>query len=355
MPGKLLDENNISPNRVGIRNSTDYSPFGVELDGRTVSGGYRFGFQDQEKDDEIKGEGNSVNYTFRMHDPRLGRFFAVDPLSKDYPYNSAYAFSENKLIQCIELEGKQAIMIIGFIHSTDNNQLVLVFAGDDQIKYNASASYRLRVPAGTLGNTEELIFTTDDFNNLDFGYQQLQEIFGNGKLTFATDQHSILLNGEGKLPATCLTNSENGYEFHESFGVLIPDCQNVNDLDLNIYFFEEQTSPLKLSANDLRFNNGEGIFFYENPFSDDGNVSYSIEFDDLGIPNTFQVTNNDFMLMYGNNNDKLEISNKGIIDFNFHGKVNFNLLVTGDPEEYENDDFQIKVNATKKGYKIKNE
>jgi hypothetical protein len=262
---------------------------------------------------------------------------------------------QNKLIQCIELEGKQAIMIIGITHATDNNQLVLVFAGDNQIKYNASASYRLRVPAGTLGNTEELIFTTDDFNNLDFGYQQLQKIFGNGNLTFAKDQHSILLNGYGMLPANCLTNSENGYEFDKSFGVLIPDCREVTDLDLNTYVSEEQTSSIELNANDLGFNNGEGLFFYQNPFPDFGIVSYSIEFDDLGIPNTFQVTDNDFNLMYGNNNDKLEISTRGIIDFNFSGKINFNFLVTGNPEEYENDDFQIKVNATKKGYKIKNE
>jgi hypothetical protein len=42
---------------VGIRTCSDYSPFGVELDGRTVSGGYRYGFQNQEKDDEVKGEG----------------------------------------------------------------------------------------------------------------------------------------------------------------------------------------------------------------------------------------------------------------------------------------------------------
>jgi RHS repeat-associated protein len=47
---------------------------------------YRYGFQGQEKDDEIKGEGNSLNYTFRMHDPRVGRFFAVDPLTAKYPH-----------------------------------------------------------------------------------------------------------------------------------------------------------------------------------------------------------------------------------------------------------------------------
>jgi RHS repeat-associated protein len=80
-------------NRVGIRNTSDYSPFGVELDGRTVSlEGYRYGFQNQEKDDEIKGEGNSINYTFRMHDPRLGRFFVLDPLAAKFLEWSPYMF-----------------------------------------------------------------------------------------------------------------------------------------------------------------------------------------------------------------------------------------------------------------------
>ena len=69
------------------------------------SNSYRYGFQGQEKDDEIKGEGNSLNYTFRMHDPRVGRFFATDPLEKEYPHNSSYAFSENRVIDGIELEG----------------------------------------------------------------------------------------------------------------------------------------------------------------------------------------------------------------------------------------------------------
>lgn len=68
-------------------------------------GEYRYGFQGQEKDDEMKGEGNSVNYTYRMHDPRVGRFFATDPLASKYPHNSPYAFSENNVIHMIELEG----------------------------------------------------------------------------------------------------------------------------------------------------------------------------------------------------------------------------------------------------------
>ena len=69
------------------------------------SSSYRYGFQGQEKDDELKGEGNSLNYEFRMHDPRVGRFFARDPLFKEYPFYSPYAFSGNRVIDKVELEG----------------------------------------------------------------------------------------------------------------------------------------------------------------------------------------------------------------------------------------------------------
>ena len=40
-----------------------------------------------------------------MHDPRVGRFLSLDPLSKKYPHNSPYAFSENRVIDGVELEG----------------------------------------------------------------------------------------------------------------------------------------------------------------------------------------------------------------------------------------------------------
>lgn len=71
------------------------------------SDSYRYGFQGQEKDDEVKGEGNSINYTHRMHDPRVGRFLSVDPLEKEYPWNSPYAFAENRVIDGIDLEGAE--------------------------------------------------------------------------------------------------------------------------------------------------------------------------------------------------------------------------------------------------------
>jgi len=71
---------------------------------------YTFGFNGQEKDNEVKGVGNSLAFKYRIHDPRLGRFLSVDPLEKSYPWNSTYAFCENRVIDGIELEGLERVV-----------------------------------------------------------------------------------------------------------------------------------------------------------------------------------------------------------------------------------------------------
>lgn len=70
-------------------------------------------------DNEIKGEGNSINFTYRMHDPRVGRFFARDPLATEYPWNSPYAFSENRVMDGIDLEGLEYYQATGSPHEAD--------------------------------------------------------------------------------------------------------------------------------------------------------------------------------------------------------------------------------------------
>ncbi|MFT5917326.1 MAG: RHS repeat-associated protein [Bacteroidia bacterium] len=62
---------------------------------------YRYGFQGQEFDEET----GWVAYKYRMDNPEIGRFASVDPLASSYPHNSSYAFSENRVIDGVELEG----------------------------------------------------------------------------------------------------------------------------------------------------------------------------------------------------------------------------------------------------------
>jgi RHS repeat-associated protein len=75
--------------------------------GKNNAGGYRYGFNGKENDNEVKGDGNQQDYGMRVYDPRLGKFLSVDPLSSEYPWNSTYAFAENDVIRSIDLDGAE--------------------------------------------------------------------------------------------------------------------------------------------------------------------------------------------------------------------------------------------------------
>ena len=72
---------------------------------RPAMGGYRYFFNGQEGDNEVLGEGTLHAFEYRMHDTRTGRFWSVDPLAGKFPWNSVYAFAENKVVEGRELEG----------------------------------------------------------------------------------------------------------------------------------------------------------------------------------------------------------------------------------------------------------
>ncbi|WP_343748981.1 RHS repeat-associated core domain-containing protein [Fluviicola sp.] len=100
-----------------IRHAQDYSPFGVTLHKRDLSltsgsGNvpYRYGFNGMEKDDELKGEGNSYDFGARMYDSRLGRFLSIDPKSSAFPFISSYCYAANSPIVFIDENGEGPII-----------------------------------------------------------------------------------------------------------------------------------------------------------------------------------------------------------------------------------------------------
>lgn len=74
-------------------------------------------FQAQPFDNELGLDWYGFRY--RNHDPQIGRFMQLDPLAEEYVYNSTYAFSENKVVVDIELEGLEKF----------NSQLIFRQAG----------------------------------------------------------------------------------------------------------------------------------------------------------------------------------------------------------------------------------
>ena len=82
----------ISDYEADITSISDYYPFGMAMEGRGYSAkNYRYGFNGQEKDDEVSGEGNSMTAEFWQYDSRLGRRFNLDPVPQitmsDYSVN----------------------------------------------------------------------------------------------------------------------------------------------------------------------------------------------------------------------------------------------------------------------------
>lgn len=73
---------------------------------------YRYGFNGMEKDDELKGVGNSYDFGARMLDPRIGRWFSKDMRESKYPGLSPYHFGYNSPIITVDPDGNENIIVI---------------------------------------------------------------------------------------------------------------------------------------------------------------------------------------------------------------------------------------------------
>lgn len=68
---------------------------------------YNYKYQGQERQDELGLNWDS--FKWRNYDYAIGRFMSIDPLAEKYPYNSTYAFQENKMGMGRELEGLELV------------------------------------------------------------------------------------------------------------------------------------------------------------------------------------------------------------------------------------------------------
>ncbi|KAB1065893.1 RHS repeat-associated core domain-containing protein [Salibacter halophilus] len=143
----------------------DYYPFGMMQPGRVYnSPEYRYGFNGMERDDEIKGSGNSLDFGARIYDPRIGRWLSTDPAQQDYPFASPYNFVLNTPIQAIDPDGKRVYFVGG--------------AGNDQDGWNYKQRFNdiweskgiqdVRTMSATHGKMGDILFT-HEFKNFSKG------------------------------------------------------------------------------------------------------------------------------------------------------------------------------------------
>jgi RHS repeat-associated protein len=95
---------------------------------RQSVGGYRYGYNGKEQDNEVKGNGLSYDYGARMYDPRLGKFMSRDPKEGIYPFWSPYLYAANSPLRFIDIDGEGP------------GDVVVIFAGADLLALGGKGS-----------------------------------------------------------------------------------------------------------------------------------------------------------------------------------------------------------------------
>ncbi|WP_343791082.1 RHS repeat-associated core domain-containing protein, partial [Wandonia haliotis] len=185
---------------------SDYSPFGVTWRDGGETG--KYGFNGMEKDDEIKGKGNSYDFGARMYDSRVGRWFSRDPLEKKYPHVTPYIFSYNSPILFNDPDGKEAIITVvsnetGGGTITISADIIMVGKSVTPEKIvKAQELYNTMLKNGSYvdveGNTWEIVFDIT-VQPTDYKPSTVKE-FDDYAAKLPTGQNAVLVDGHNTWP-----------------------------------------------------------------------------------------------------------------------------------------------------------
>jgi len=122
---------NIDYYNADIATAQDYYPFGMLMPGRQYSFTkvYRYGFNGQERSDEINGAGNHNTAEFWEYDTRAGIRWNIDPKTAESPGQSPYAVFNSSPILYADPTGESGIATIDKSNKTITVSSIYVFYG----------------------------------------------------------------------------------------------------------------------------------------------------------------------------------------------------------------------------------
>lgn len=127
---------------------------------------HRYGFNGKERDDELKGGGNSDDFGARMLDPRLGRWLTIDPKSDKYPSASPYNYTLNNPIRFIDPDGEE--VTIKDVASLKAMMGTLTASEIDRIKIRKDGTVKIRGGKEGSRNLENLRVLVNSETNHNF-------------------------------------------------------------------------------------------------------------------------------------------------------------------------------------------
>jgi len=193
-----------------VSSAHNYYPFGMIMPSAlniTSTEPYRYGFIGAENDNEVNNTtGGSQDHNFRSYDSRLGRYKSLDPLANEFPWNSPFAYAENRVIEGIDLEGKE------FISAKQINDFISL--GEKALRVSNSpvlekTVYMMKVVRGMHSTA-----TVEGYANgiIDIAIQAYYDgqAVGRGEMSLA-DYHDKYQGGEGKVLMDIYNSLEENY------------------------------------------------------------------------------------------------------------------------------------------------
>jgi RHS repeat-associated protein len=147
---------------------------------------YRYGFNGMERDDEVKGSGNSYDFGARIYDSRLGRFLSLDPHAASYPSIAPYVFVANNPLIYIDPDGKDIIPVHG---TWSNNKTWGELGGIAKASNNLFQDNRLGASFEWSGDNFSGARTEAAIQLIDHVRTQMQSEEFNGKITLVGHSH----------------------------------------------------------------------------------------------------------------------------------------------------------------------
>jgi len=196
--------------------SLDYDPFGMMMVGRSWSVGseYRYGFNGQEKVDEISGSGNHNTALFWEYDTRLGRRWNLDP--KPEMAISMYACFKNSPIYSFDLKGDTTFRfnlkgeymgvdgqndtglwgIIGEYKTIDKN--LQIWNGDRYFQFNDPKIGVYKLESLKVGTEVITLVSDEEINNI-MSQTDIHWRWLGSRLNFAATESGRDGRGSGKM------------------------------------------------------------------------------------------------------------------------------------------------------------
>jgi RHS repeat-associated protein len=165
---------------------------------KSVCSDYRYGFNGQERDNELKGEGNSLDFGARIYDSRLGRFLSLDPLQAKYPKLTPYCFVGNSPLIFIDPDGR-----VISVYGDDIKSFVSAIKKTGALK----VSFDVKTNQLTLSNPDNLKLSASDAKLLEASQNAniecrvlttKQDVIDNDAMTGGSFQGSSGTSEDGK-------------------------------------------------------------------------------------------------------------------------------------------------------------